>query len=182
MLGDGRKENLAVGDMLASKGITILDRPLPDGKDETVEWIRALSSALGRDFQDEISGIESEYAKGIARYSEALGGKRACIATWSPAEDQWIADALSDCGCDVTFAVIGPYKETGYKTICAPGPERLRDVAAGGYDAAVDTTGLLEGCVKVESTKTHLASLELMRRASGTASSTHEERWRTWGE
>ncbi|MBQ3685304.1 MAG: AAA family ATPase [Candidatus Methanomethylophilaceae archaeon] len=174
------RDNLALKRILEGRGIAFMDRPLPRGYRDTVEWIRELDAA-GGDREAVISRIEGEYAGCIGRFSGDLSGKRVGILSWNPREDLWMVDSLADCGCEATVytAVPGDYGDE--RAIVLGSREEIRR-AAESSDAVVDCMGAgFPGSIPgPETWLSHRASMDLIRSVWGCMMSCGSEAWKGW--
>ncbi len=183
VLGDGRRDNLIVKEILESKGIEFMELPLPKGIEETARWIESLSGITGEDYSAAVSRIASEFGSAAARYSPDLEGKSICIVSWDPKEDAWMADALSECGCSIQFRSLGPKSDVRYdvRTDCS-----MKSVAeaidAGSFDAVIDMTDSLGNGLRIDSCYTHRSSIDAMRSVWKYLKSSHKQGWKMWGE
>lgn len=168
---DGR-DNRAVKGMLEAKGIRFMESPLPRGYGETVPWLAELASIRGIDGHY-ASAIEREYRTCIDRFSPEMSGRRVAVLSWDPARDRWIADTLTDCGCEVLV-----HTPSGKGS-----PEQFLE-SLPFSDAVIDCTGMgPEGAVPGPDTwLSHRASMDLIRRVWGHLMSSSTESWKTWSD
>ncbi len=176
------RDNRILKEMLQDKGIAFMDRALPRGLEETIGWIRELSRTES-EADRLISGIGTEYADCIRRYKEGLDGRTVAILSWDPPKDIWIADSLSDCGCDVGIHSIGegPYWDDRVKMHNSK--ESMVEAAASA-DVVIDCMDLdIPGSMtRPDTWLSHRASMDLIRRVWSHLRSDCSENWRSWGE
>ena len=168
---DGR-DNRALKGMLEAKGIGFMERPLPRGYGETVPWLMELASIRGIDGYD-TSHISDEYRACVDRFSPEMSGKRVAVLSWDPARDRWIADTLSDCGCEVLV-----HTPSGGRS-----PEEFLE-SLPFSDAVIDCAGMEpDGAIPGPDTwLSHRASMDLIRRVWGYLRSSGTESWRNWSD
>ncbi len=166
---DGR-DNRVLRELLESKGIRFMERPLPRGYGETVAWIKELASMRGIDGYD-ASDIVDEYGRCVDRFSPEMSGKKIIILTSDQIRDRWIADTLSDCGCGILM-----HSPSGEMS-----PEELLE-SLPLSDMVMDCTGFgYEGAMPGPDTwVSHRASMDLIRRVWGYLRSSGIESWRSW--
>ena len=167
VLGDMRRDNLTVRGMLEAKGIRFMDRPLPRGYSQTLEWIDELSEITGKFDRGEIlkESVRSEFTECIDRYSKDMDGMKIMVITNTPSEDSWMAEDLSSCGCRVEVS--------------------SSQVDVSGYDLIIDCMGVLKGerTIRAPTTfLTHLAAIDLIRYVRNLRLSKNGSGWRCWNE
>ncbi len=184
ILGDDGRDNRIIRSILEQKGIRFLDDPLPKGYQETMKWLESISKETNRDVGHVADRIRSEYSKCISRYSKDLSDVDICIVSWNLKEDLWIAEALSDCGCTVNFLTVGTDATDVFPSMSFSSISELKGALhEGKNDVIVDMMGIIdEPCVRLVSTKTHSASMDLIRSVWGMRMSNLSQRWKEWGE
>ena len=189
VLGDLRRDNLIVKGILESKGIQFMNLPLPRGYRETIRWLSELTDFVDLDDRliDTVSSVNKEYYAAVSRFKGDLEEMSVVIATWSPKEDVWMAETLSDCGCKVTIHSFNKDDiDSNDNIIIHDNPESLMEsVNRSEPDVIIDCIGCFNGKNKIsnpETILTHRASIDLMKQVWGCIVSEHNEKWTTWGE
>ena len=176
---DGR-DNLAMREILKGKGIEFMDRPLPRGYKETLDWIKESASSSG-DYEAIVSRIERDYRECVGKFSKGLSGKRVSILSWNPLKDIWMADSLTDCGCEASvFTVVaGDYNDDRIVVLRSK-EDILRTMSSS--DAIIDCMGtdVPDSIPQPETWMSHRASMDLIRRVWGYQRSSESETWKSW--
>ena len=176
---DGRDNNILKG-ILRDKGIGFMERPLPRGYDETIEWMKELVTISGI-AADPTERITEEYRGCVSRFSQDLSGKRVVILSWEPKKDLWMADTLEDCGCEAIIYTV-PGNGIPVDRVIEKGSKDDILKMLSSADAVIDGMGLVGGASipQPETWLSHRASMELIRRVWGYIKSSGKESWSTW--
>lgn len=181
-LTDGSEGCRAVGRMLESKGIRVMEHPLPRGLNGTVEWLTELSGIAGRDVSACIGRVRCEYRRTIDAYTDALKDKSIAVITPDVQSDSWIAETLEDAGCHVT--VLTPSSENA--SVATVFGDRLsldREIKDLVPDAVIDCMGISDHPGRIpgpETWATHRASADLVRSVWGRLRSGGGDGWKRW--
>lgn len=163
-LGEDRRENREIQGILESKGMRFMRSTLPRGMRGTVSWLMELGSAFGMEGAagELASEASSEYRGAVERYSAELRGKRVAVVGGGPFDVGWILEALADAGADAETAGA--------------------DADMSGFDLVVGGSRGARRIPAPETSATHLACVDLLRRASGALRSRSGQGWKSWGE
>ena len=188
VLGDSRRDNLIVRRILESRGVEFMEAPLPRGYQETIDWVMEISERTGRESMADpvIVSVRKEFQDAVSKYSPLLDKRKMAIASWSPKEDSWISEALSACGCHVSFhTIIGKNECPDNTMVYNSVKEMVNGMKNGCYDLIMDCMGSLDFDGSISGPRTylaHLASIDLMRSVCGAIRSNRNEGWKSWGE
>ncbi len=185
VLCEDTRDNRIVRDILMQRGIRFMDRPLPKGLSQTVEWIKELASLSGREdaIDRTVDSIEREYRDHISGFEDNLSGRSAAILSWRPSSDIWIKEALEDCGCRVSIHSLSG-SDNDYDAAIHDSVGSMND-AVRGCDLVIDCMGVSDHPRAVpapETWATHRASMDLIRRTWGVLMSDGRETWKEWGD
>jgi nitrogenase molybdenum-iron protein alpha/beta subunit len=182
VLCESSRDNLATKGILESKEIEFMGNSRPRGYSETLEWMRELMSLKGKG-SNILERISEEYDGCVSRYSKDLSGRRIDILSWDPRKDAWIADALSDCGCDVIIHTLGASDSRDRRITVHGSMEDLTN-SVGPSDAVIDcmSTDIAGTMEKPDTWLSHRASMELIRRVWSFVMSKGEGSWAAWGD
>ena len=163
-LGEDRRENREIRGILESKGMRFMRSALPRGMRATKAWLMELGSEFS--IEEEAEGLASEasaeYRSAVARYSPDLRGRRVAVVDAGPWEVEWILESLADAGADAT--AVGT------------------DADIGGFDLVVGGSKGARRIPAPETSATHLACVDLLKRASGALRSRGGRGWESWGD
>ncbi len=175
---DGR-DNTALKTILQDRGIRFMDRPLPRGYRETLDWIKELVHVQGIT-SDPSEKITEEYNGCVSRFSEEISGKRISILSWEPSKDLWMARTLEDCGCEVRIHTVPGHGPDDLIVERGTKEEILASLSS--VDAVIDGMGIAgeDSIMRPETWLSHRASMELIRRVWGYIRSGTGGSWKDW--
>lgn len=177
ILGEDRRENRQLRRILSAKGLKFMERPVPRGLSETIPWLEELGRLTDR--PDEAlacaESARSEYAAAVSRATPVLDGVRVAVIPGDDAPIEWIVEALEDAGASAE--TVDP--PAGPTTSIGDGLEGYGlvigdDRSVGGFDGPrmpMPATSV-----------SHLAQIDLLRRACCAMRSSRGSGWTAWRE
>ena len=179
-LAEDGKDNRTIKTILEGKGIRFMDRPLPRGYRETLDWIKELASIQSIS-SDPSEKITDEYDRCVSSFSGDLSGKRMGILSWEPSKDLWMARTLEDCGCEVQILTASGHG-TGDDQVVEKGTKEDILASLSSFDVVIDGMGVAgeDSIRQPETWLSHRASMELIRRVWGYIRSGSDGTWKEW--
>ena len=196
---EDRPDNMQLRDILSKHGVRTMEKTLPCGYTQTVEWIRSISEENGRieHYEEYVSSIGDEYRKALELYSDNIAGRHMAIVTSPTFNIDWVVECLLDAGAliDGIFSFrLGPRPFPFYTSYEGKIPvksglsiqelmEEVRkvspEVVVGNKKVSTDI-----GCTFVpipQECFTHYASVNYLEYVSNILALKGMDRWKEWG-